>query len=144
MFTLLALGRVFSAKPLTAALLSTVTVFKNKWGGGYMWCTTWHEPWSCTLENNMLYEYIYIYIVGFEIFAEVVMKSVIFWDMTPCSLLSCNRRFGGRYHLHLQGRRNNFSKNQQVSRWLAKSPTPYQPTYQTKTSAVYDQGTLAE
>jgi hypothetical protein len=23
------------------------------------------------------------------------MKSMIFWDMTPCSLLRCNRRFGG-------------------------------------------------
>jgi hypothetical protein len=25
----------------------------------------------------------------------VVMKSIIFWDMTPCSSLSCTRRFGG-------------------------------------------------
>jgi hypothetical protein len=25
--------------------------------------------------------------------------------MTPCSPLSCTRRFGGTYHLHLQGRR---------------------------------------
>jgi hypothetical protein len=32
------------------------------------------------------------------------MKSIIFWDMTPCSLLSYNRRFGGTYRLHLQGR----------------------------------------
>jgi hypothetical protein len=44
------------------------------------------------------------------------MKSIIFWDVTPCSLVSCNRRFGGIYRLHLQGRRNTFSKNQQVSR----------------------------
>jgi hypothetical protein len=27
----------------------------------------------------------------------VVMKSIIFWDMTPCSLLSFNRRFRGTY-----------------------------------------------
>jgi hypothetical protein len=39
------------------------------------------------------------------------MKSIIFWDMTS-GLLSCNRRFGGTYRLHLQGWRNNFSKNQ--------------------------------
>jgi hypothetical protein len=26
--------------------------------------------------------------VGFEVFTAVVMKSVIFWDVTPCSLLS--------------------------------------------------------
>jgi hypothetical protein len=25
----------------------------------------------------------------------VVMKSLIFWDITPCSLLKVNRRFGG-------------------------------------------------
>jgi hypothetical protein len=42
-------------------------------------------------------------------------KRIIFWDVTPCSLLSCNRRFGGTYRLHLQGRSNNFSKNQQAS-----------------------------
>jgi hypothetical protein len=35
---------------------------------------------------------------------------IIFRDMTPCSLLSVNRRFGGTYRLHLQGRRNKFSK----------------------------------
>jgi hypothetical protein len=33
------------------------------------------------------------------------MKSIIFWDVTPCSLSRCNRRFGGTYRLHLQGRR---------------------------------------
>jgi hypothetical protein len=37
-------------------------------------------------------------------------ESIIFWDVTRCSLLSCNRRFGGTYSLHLQGRRNRFSK----------------------------------
>jgi hypothetical protein len=40
----------------------------------------------------------------------VVMKSINFWNMTPCSPLSFNRRFGGTYRLHLQGRRNRFSK----------------------------------
>jgi hypothetical protein len=25
-------------------------------------------------------------VVGFEVFTEVVLKSIIFWDMTPCSL----------------------------------------------------------
>jgi hypothetical protein len=58
--------------------------------------------------------------VGFEVFAAVVMKSIILWDMTPCSPLSFNRRFGGKYRLHLQGRRNKFSKNQEASRWKAK------------------------
>jgi hypothetical protein len=30
-------------------------------------------------------------VVGFEVFTEVVMKSVVFWDMTPCSLLCSSR-----------------------------------------------------
>jgi hypothetical protein len=34
-----------------------------------------------------------------------LMKSIFFWDMTPCSALSGTRRFGGNYRLHLQGRR---------------------------------------
>jgi hypothetical protein len=34
------------------------------------------------------------------------LKRIIFWDVTPCSLLRCNRRFGGTYRLHLQGRRH--------------------------------------
>jgi hypothetical protein len=39
--------------------------------------------------------------VGFEVFTVVVMNSIIFWDVTPFSLLRCNRRFGGTYRLHL-------------------------------------------
>jgi hypothetical protein len=31
-------------------------------------------------------------------------KSSIFWDITPCSVLKVNRRFGQIYRLHLQGR----------------------------------------
>jgi hypothetical protein len=33
----------------------------------------------------------------------VVTKATIFWDITPCSPLKVNRRFGGTYRLHLQG-----------------------------------------
>jgi hypothetical protein len=49
--------------------------------------------------------------IGFEVFTSVVMKTIIFWDVTPHSPLSVNRRFGGTYRLNLQGRRNKFSKN---------------------------------
>jgi hypothetical protein len=42
------------------------------------------------------------------------MKSIIFWDVRPCSLLSCNRRFGGTYRLHLHGRRK-ISASKQVA-----------------------------
>jgi hypothetical protein len=57
--------------------------------------------------------------VGFEVFTAVVMKSIVFWDMTPCSPLSCTRRFGGTYRLHLQDRRIS-SANQRASRWQAR------------------------
>jgi hypothetical protein len=30
--------------------------------------------------------------VGFEVFTAVVMKNIIFWDMTPCSPLIFNGR----------------------------------------------------
>jgi hypothetical protein len=34
-----------------------------------------------------------------------ITKSANFWDITPCSPSSVNRRFGGTYRLHLQGQR---------------------------------------
>jgi protein subunit release factor A len=30
-------------------------------------------------------------------------KSSVFWDITPCTALKVNQRFGGTCHLHLQG-----------------------------------------
>jgi hypothetical protein len=47
----------------------------------------------------------YTYTVEFEIVTSVVMKSSVLWDTTPCSPLRVNRRFGGTYSIHLQGRR---------------------------------------
>jgi hypothetical protein len=43
--------------------------------------------------------------VWFEVLTAVVMKSTIFWDITPCSPLSVNRRFGGTCRTHLQGQK---------------------------------------
>jgi hypothetical protein len=48
---------------------------------------------------------IYIYLVRSEILTETVMKSSIFWDITPCSPLNVNRRFGGTCRFRLLGRR---------------------------------------
>jgi hypothetical protein len=60
--------------------------------------------------------------VGFEFFTAVVMKSIIFWNMTSCSPLSLNRRFGGTYRLHIQGGRNRFSKPacHLLARWFVE------------------------
>jgi hypothetical protein len=49
--------------------------------------------------------------VGFEVLTAVIMKSTIFWDITPCSSLSVNRRFGGTYRLHLQGQKIRRARN---------------------------------
>jgi hypothetical protein len=48
----------------------------------------------------------------FEVFKAVVMKGSIFWDITPCSPLEVNRRFGGKCRLYLQGRRISEVRNQ--------------------------------
>jgi hypothetical protein len=60
--------------------------------------------------NNVFSNKMKLLHVGFEDLTAVVMKSTIFWDITPCSPLSVNWRFGGTYRLHLQGRRNKYSK----------------------------------
>jgi hypothetical protein len=50
------------------------------------------------------------YRVRFEVFTAVTMKNGVFWDVTPCG--SCkNWRFGGTQHLHHQGDKNRWTKN---------------------------------
>jgi hypothetical protein len=44
----------------------------------------------------------------------IIMKSKIFWDITLCSPLKVNRRFGGTYRLHLQGRNISWARNQEA------------------------------
>jgi hypothetical protein len=51
-----------------------------------------------------------LFYVGFVVLTEVVMKSTIFWGITPYSPLSVNRHFGGTYRLHLHGRKNKLSR----------------------------------
>jgi hypothetical protein len=38
------------------------------------------------------------------------MKKAVFWDVAPCRC-GANRRFGGKYRLHLQSRRKNIRKS---------------------------------
>jgi hypothetical protein len=60
--------------------------------------------------------------VGFEVLRAVVMKCSIFWDITTCSPLKINRRFGGICRLHIQGRRISQARNQREAgsnQWLA-------------------------
>jgi hypothetical protein len=45
----------------------------------------------------------------------MVMKSFIFWDITPCSTAKVNRCFVETYRLHLQWRRVSQARNQHES-----------------------------
>jgi hypothetical protein len=60
------------------------------------------------------------YYVGFEVFTAMIMKSIIFWDVvTPCSLLDAadvlEEHIASSFRVE-----ENFSKDQQVSRWQAE------------------------
>jgi hypothetical protein len=46
----------------------------------------------------------YVGFVESEILTAVIMKSTIFWDITPWSSLKANRCFRMKCRLHLQGR----------------------------------------
>jgi hypothetical protein len=48
---------------------------------------------------------------------DMPLKSTIFWDMTLCSTLKVNRRFGGTCRLNLQDRRLSRPRNHRESRW---------------------------
>jgi hypothetical protein len=54
--------------------------------------------------------------VRFEVFTAVTMKNAVFWDVAPFRSYM-NRRFGGTYRLHLQGRKIR-ERGTSVSRWL--------------------------
>jgi hypothetical protein len=60
------------------------------------------------VEFNYIIKYKYNFVAFEEVLTAVVMKSNIFWNITPCSPLKINRSFGGTYHLHLQGRKISF------------------------------------
>jgi hypothetical protein len=59
--------------------------------------------------------------VGFDVLTAVLMKNTVFWDIMPCSPLKINGRFGGIYHLHLQGsnKPNKIPASKQVAIRLA-------------------------
>jgi hypothetical protein len=72
-----------------------------------------------------LYPWGNIYLLPFVREAErniepaLTLQITIFWDITPCSPLKVNRRFGGTYRIHLQGRISR-ATYQHESRWQAR------------------------
>jgi hypothetical protein len=63
------------------------------------------------------------------------MKSIFFWDMTPCNALSGTRRFGGTYRLHLQGCRIVQRSSEQAKTTAVKTSNP---TFRDVSDKVYD------
>jgi hypothetical protein len=74
-------------------------------------------------------------IVGFEVLKAVIMKGPIFWDITSCSPLKVNGRFGGTYRLHLQSR----NMRQETS---VKQVANLQETFFYETSVDFQRNTL--
>jgi hypothetical protein len=71
--------------------------------------------------------------VGSEVLTAVVIDATILWDIVSCSPY-VNRRFGGKYHLHLQGRKSveqEISKEQNPDTYLRNvgSHTNYTALY---------------
>jgi hypothetical protein len=64
--------------------------------------------------------------VGYEVLTAVITNVIVFWDISPCSPY-VNRRFGGTYHLHLQGRK---SAEQETSVYQRARQYASQPVYQ--------------
>jgi hypothetical protein len=89
------------------------------------------SPISLTVQkpyDALCYGNLCSYCVGFEVLTAVVMKSSIVWDITPCSPLKVNRRFGGTCCLHLHGRRiSQASRAKQLQRTTRR----YIPEYRT-------------
>jgi hypothetical protein len=56
------------------------------------------------------------FFVRFEVLTAVTMKNAVFWDVALCRYC-VNRRFGGTYRLHQQGRKIR-QRGTSVSRWL--------------------------
>jgi hypothetical protein len=53
------------------------------------------------------------------------MKSAFFWDITPCSPLKVNRRFGRAFYLNLHGQRMSQARNQpEAGSWRERRHFP--------------------
>jgi hypothetical protein len=83
----------------------------------------WCEMWSLTLWEEHKLQVFREYELYREERCEIsvsrrclsmTMKSIIFWDVTPLSLVEVYQRYGGTYCLHLQGRRVCSASRQQA------------------------------
>jgi hypothetical protein len=47
-------------------------------------------------------------VARFEVLTVVTMKITVFWDVTPCRLVDCYRRFGDSSALNLEAARSSY------------------------------------
>jgi hypothetical protein len=59
-------------------------------------------------QKAKLYFHLLEFYVSVMVLAGMNNKTIIFWDMTPCSLVDRYQHFRGTYHLHLHGRKSYF------------------------------------
>jgi hypothetical protein len=80
----------------------------SEWGntGLAVICIMKQEGSDCALQEIMS-QHLSIRITG-----KRESSRVIFWDITPCTPLKDNGRFGEKHHLHFQGRRISKGRNQ--------------------------------
>jgi hypothetical protein len=64
------------------------------------------------IPNCRIRKQVRIFFVVSEVLTAMVMKSSIFWDITPCSPLKINRSFEGKCRLHLQISRISDGRNE--------------------------------
>jgi hypothetical protein len=51
---------------------------------------------------ELLYSQYISQLARFEVLAAMTMKSTVFWNVTPCSLVEVYQRSGGTYCIHLR------------------------------------------
>jgi hypothetical protein len=73
------------------------------------------------------------------VLTEIVMKSSIFWDITPCSPLKLNRHFGETYRLRIYVRRKRQARNQHEAGKKQNLCLLMEATYFFETSVDFEQ-----
>jgi hypothetical protein len=95
-------------------IIQEITVFHAGMSGAYK---VFLFPYSARRRRKM----VWWVIAGRTLTAGSILRTItVFWDITPCSSLKVNRRFGGTNRLRVQGRRIIRARNQRKSRWQAE------------------------
>jgi hypothetical protein len=103
------ISRIFRIMKFVAPLdLQATEIHKKKFHPYMVWIDIKFFS-NCTsiMKENKKFSYIFSstksFIAVFEVLTGVIMKSSIFWDITPRSLIKVNWCFRGTCHLHPQG-----------------------------------------